>query len=167
MKDQITHNPSTVVVDSGCSGHYLKVPYNPNTMKLCATTYNVVLPNGQTLRATHTTSIPIPTLPPEATKAYIIPDLHKYSLISVGQLCQHGCIVTFTSTHLTISHNDKVLLTGDFNPQTCLYHTNMASAVTTTLENKQCANIIPPTNITKANLVNFYHKICFSPVKST
>ena len=121
-KSVCTHN---LVVDSGCSGHYLKSSQHTTNTSPCHSPYNFVLPNGQTIQATHTTTLPLQELPVKARQAYIIPGLHKYSLLSIGQLCQHGCQALFTATNVQIFYKNKVVLLGYYDKKTCLYHTSI------------------------------------------
>jgi hypothetical protein len=61
------------------------------------------MPNGTTIQSSHTCDLLLVDLPPQARKAHILPGLVHNSLISVGQLCDNGCSVTFTQEQVTIS----------------------------------------------------------------
>jgi hypothetical protein len=53
-----------------------------------------------------------PEMPKGANIAHIFPALKHSSLLSVGQLCHHGCEAHFDATTVTINHNEKTMLTG-------------------------------------------------------
>jgi hypothetical protein len=61
---------------------------------------------------THEGESDIPHLPAAACTVHIIPDLASHSLLSIGQLCDAGCKVEFTTTNVTVLHNDIQVLHG-------------------------------------------------------
>ncbi len=73
-------------------------------------------PNGSVMQSTHTAELPLPTIPLEARRTHVVPDLASASLFSIGQLCDSGCTVTFTQKDFEAKHNDKVVLTGHRAP---------------------------------------------------
>ena len=82
---------------------------------------HVHLPNNERIRATHTGNVPLQAnLPSAATKAHIFPELHT-SLLSIGQLCDHGCIATFSKDKVIIHRHNRIVLTGYRDPQTGLW----------------------------------------------
>jgi hypothetical protein len=54
------------------------------------------MPNGTTIQSSHTCNLLLTDLPPQARQAHILQGLVHNSLISVGQLCDNECSVTFT-----------------------------------------------------------------------
>jgi hypothetical protein len=62
----------------------------------------VRLPNGATMESSHTADLDIPELNAAASKAHIFPGMASHSLLSVGQLCDEGYIVTFKHASVTI-----------------------------------------------------------------
>ena len=54
----------------------------------------------------------LPNLPSAAQCAHIFPDLANNALISVGVLCDHGCIATFTKEAVIIDKGSQRVLTG-------------------------------------------------------
>ena len=58
---------------------------------------------------TYEGSIRIPNVSAEAYKAYIFQDMTK-SLVSIGNLCDDGCIALFDKEQLFIIKNNTVLL---------------------------------------------------------
>ena len=70
------------------------------------------MPNGHHIQSIGTTNINWPTLPNTATKAHILPELNPHSLVSIGILCDHDCMATFTKHTVTIHHHNQPILTG-------------------------------------------------------
>ena len=74
----------------------------------------VSLPNGDTISATLTGDLQLPNLPAPLT-AYVFPDnTLSTSLLSISELCNRGCVATFTSDDvhvtcegLTVLHHHK------------------------------------------------------------
>jgi hypothetical protein len=61
------------------------------------------MPNGTTIQSSHTCNLLLTDLPHQARQAHILPELVHNSLISVGQLCDNQCSVTFTHDQVTVS----------------------------------------------------------------
>ena len=65
------------------------------------------------LSSSHTASLQLhPSLPLMAGDAHILPELTTTSLISIGQLCDHGCTATFTAANVTVDYQGATILTG-------------------------------------------------------
>jgi hypothetical protein len=74
---------STMVVDSGATSSFVRPEENlPNT-ELSNKVVN--LPEGSTIQATHTTTLPFKSLSTEARKADVLPGLQPNSLVSFGK----------------------------------------------------------------------------------
>jgi hypothetical protein len=88
----------------------------------------VRLPNGATMESYHTADLDIPELNAAASKAHVFPGMAHHSLLSVGQLCDEGYIVTFRRDTVTIcnSENSK-LLSGPRDDTTGLWRINLKS----------------------------------------
>lgn len=72
------------------------------------------------MQLTHITQLDIPSLPAAATIAHVLPQL-AHNLISIGQLCDHGCTAKFTKQTVTIKHNTKTILQGKQDTTTGLW----------------------------------------------
>jgi hypothetical protein len=113
-------------VDSGCTGHFLLVTapclkrvksWNPLTVRL---------PNGATMESSHTSDLDIPKLNAAASKAHVFPVMAHHSLLSVGQLCDEGYIVTFQQDTVTICNpENSKLLSGPRDVTTGLWRINL------------------------------------------
>jgi len=73
-----------MVLDSSATSHFMGSEENlPNT----GPSEKVVpLPNGSTIKASHTTNLPFPSLSAEARRTDVLPALRQNMLISVGKL---------------------------------------------------------------------------------
>jgi hypothetical protein len=81
----------------------------------------VTLPNRQIIRSTHTCELDQPQLQPGARTAHKFPHL-AHPLLSISQLCDHGCIATFTTTEVRITDEHSCLvMRGLQDPTTNLW----------------------------------------------
>jgi hypothetical protein len=112
----------------------------------------------------HTADLDIPELNAAASKAHVSPGMSHHSLISVGQFCKEGYIVTFKEDTVTIcnSENSK-LLSGPRDDTTGLWRINLEQT------NKHIPDPIANTVYELRNtgdLVHYLHKALFSPKKA-
>jgi hypothetical protein len=103
---------STALLDSGCNAHFLLANAKCSNKIPTATPLAVRLPNGDTIATTHTATLNMLSLPRAARQAHILPGLAQHSLLSVGQMCESGCSVTFTATEATLKNGESTILTG-------------------------------------------------------
>ncbi len=68
------------------------------------------LPNGRHVRSTHACTLDIPSLPPGACAAHIIPGLALHSLLPVMTMCNAGCTITFTKIGCTIMYPSQTIV---------------------------------------------------------
>jgi hypothetical protein len=97
----------TAIVDSGCTGHFLLVKAPCLNKVKSQTPLTVRLPNGTTMESSHTAELDISELSAAASKAHVFPGMDNHSLLSVGQLCDKGYIVTFKRASVTICDSEK------------------------------------------------------------
>jgi hypothetical protein len=151
-------------VDSGCTGHFILVNAPCLNKVESRTPLMVRLPNGSIMESSHTADLDIPELNAAASKAHVFPGMVNHSLLSVGQLCDEGYIVTFKQASVTICDSDKAqILSGPRDLNTELWCINL----------KQTNNHIPDpiaNNMYELRntgaLVHYLHKAPFSPTKS-
>jgi hypothetical protein len=119
---------------------------------------------------------PIPGLPSSVCRSHVFPSLHSYSLLSIGQLCDHGCKTVFTNNCVAITLIDIVLLTGTRSTSTGGLWTLDAIIPITTLAVQTSIPITGSVNAmfhttlahgTIANRIAFHHASHFSPSLST
>jgi hypothetical protein len=60
----------------------------------------------------HTATLNLPSLTHAARQAHILPGLAQHSILSVGQICDSGCAVTFTATKVSVTNGATPILTG-------------------------------------------------------
>jgi hypothetical protein len=151
-------------VDSGCTGHFLLVNAPCLNKVESRTPLTVRLPNGATMESSHTAELDIPELNAAASKAHFFPGMAQHSLLSVGQLCDEGYIVTFKQDTVTICNSESSkLLSGPRDVTIGLWRINL----------KQTNKHIPypiVNNVYELRhtgaFVHYLHKALFSPTKS-
>jgi hypothetical protein len=130
-----------------------------------ATPLEVRLPNGDTITSTHTATLNIPFLPSSARRALILPGLSQHLLLSVGQMCDSECSVTFSATHVTVTNGSETILTGTRDKQSNLWsvplnHNPLHVGL------KHSAHSVYEQKSTKGT-ITYLHVCCFSPVTYT
>jgi hypothetical protein len=121
------------------------------------------MPNGTTIQSLHTCNLLLTDLPPQARQAHILPGLVHNSLISLVQLCDNECSITFTQDQVTVSKNGKHLMYGSQDPKSRLWRVDLKQRFET--KHVQCNHAHDNSN--QKDLINYLHAACFSPVKST
>ena len=109
------HNQNHAILDSGATNHYLQSSA-PVKITKPSTHIHVNLPDGNIIQSSHECSLDHPVLSQQANKAFIFPKLQLSNLISVDQLCDDNCTVTFSKTNAIVSKNNETILTGQRNP---------------------------------------------------
>ena len=104
---------SMLVADSGVTSYFvtIKAPIinrTRTTKPLAITTAN-----GAVIYSSHTAELNLPNLPLTARICHVVPHLGDFSLISVGQLCDAGCDVTFTRKKWTSVTEETLLCRAD------------------------------------------------------
>jgi hypothetical protein len=116
------------------------------------------------MESSHTTELDIPELNAAASKAHVFPGMANHSLISVGQLCVEGYIVTFKQDTVTICDSgNSQILSGPLDLNTGLWRINLRQ--TNNHKPEPIANNVYALRNTGA-LVHYLHKALFSPTKS-
>ena len=167
---------SNVVADTGATGTFVEMnadcivniqPADPPI--------HVVCPNGEIMQSTHTAELSFTKLPPAARKCHVFPSLASGSLISVGVLCDAGCIATFGKKFVNITLNGETVLSGVRTDR--LWHISDKTIIPTqpfdrpvanaTIPNiTHYANILAPTNAL-TDRVDFYRASLGNPTLST
>jgi hypothetical protein len=119
----------TAIVESGCTGHFLLVNASCLNKVKSKTPLTVRLPNGATMESSHTAELDNPELNAAASKAHVFPGMSNQSLLSVGQLCDEGYIVTFKQAVVTICNPDNSqIVSGPRDLNTGLWRINLKHA---------------------------------------
>jgi hypothetical protein len=116
------------------------------------------------MEASHTAELNIPQLNAAASKSHFFPGMANHYLLSVGQLCNEGYIVTFKDASVTVCNSQKLqILSGPWDLDTGLWRINLKQ------DNQQIhypvANNVYELRNTGA-LVHYLHKALFSPTTS-
>jgi hypothetical protein len=118
---------------------------------------------GTSIQLSYTCDILLTEFSPQARKAHVLTDLVHNSLISVGQLCDNGCDITFNKDTVSVMNNGKCVMLGACDPQSGLWRVNLRN--TKTAIQSTCNNARDTIN--QKELINYLHAACFSPVKYT
>lgn len=90
-------------------------------------TVQVQLPNGMSIHSIRTVLLHLPPLPsPLLIYVFSDHDLSS-SLLSVSQLCNHGCNATFTNKSFSITYNNVILCSGLKLFSDTLWHVPLSS----------------------------------------
>jgi hypothetical protein len=116
------------------------------------------------MESSNTADLEIAKLNAAASKAHIFPGMAHHSLLSVGQLCDEGYIVTFQQDTVTICNSDdSKLLSGPLDDTTGLWRINLNQPVKH-IPNPRANNVYELRNT--GALVHYLHKALFSPTKA-
>jgi hypothetical protein len=164
------------ILDSGCRSHLVKSDTLCHTKTPTTHGVRVSIANGQVMTATHNAILSPPHLPVQLNssdcKASVHPDLQN-SLISLGQLCDNGCdYVLLDKHHASIIQNGVTSIIGQRDTSNGMWLVDLQPSG---------APMVPPARHptyqhransayeqkTKAALIDFLHRACFSPPIST
>ena len=149
---------SSAIADTGTTGHFLSTTAPTANKRPALCPLAVTLPNHEVMHSTHEAELHLPGLPPAACSAHLFPSLGDLSLVSIGQLCDAGCVATFTDTDVTVAKAGTTVLQGRRHPDK-LWHVELPSPP------QALAAVNQSTN--PADLVAFAHAALFSPSIST
>jgi hypothetical protein len=121
----------TAILDSGCTSNFLSASAPCSDKQAAQVPLNMNMPNGTTIQSSHTCNLFLTNLPHQARQAHILSGLVHNSLISVGQLCDNECSVTFTQDQVTVSRNEKDVMYGSRDPKLRLWRVNLKYKINT------------------------------------
>ena len=105
----------------------------------------------------------IPALSKRAQRAHILDKL-RTSLLSVGQICDDGCVVTFDKTEVKAYKNREIIMTGKQEEATRLWTVDLNKLTHKRLQ--LINNLLKNCSSSAQELIEFLHAACFSPQKS-
>jgi hypothetical protein len=126
----------------------------------------VHLPNGAIISSTHTATLNMTSLPHSARQAHIITGLAQKALLSVGQMCDSGCAVTFTATKFTVTNGATTILTGQRDKESGLWHFPLGNSISTQAAPEHYVHNVYEQKSIK-DIIIYLHACCFSPVQDT
>jgi hypothetical protein len=94
-----------MVLDSGATSHFVGLAENLPTTG--SSNMTVILPNGKSIKATHTVDLPFECLHPRARHAHVLAHLKTHSLISVPKLADAGYTTVFHPGNLGVTIHSK------------------------------------------------------------
>jgi hypothetical protein len=121
------------------------------------------MPNGTSIQSSHTCDLLLTALPPQSRKAHILPDLFHNSIISVGQLCDSGCDVTFKQEQVSVMKDGKCVMLGSQYPRSSLWRVDLNKPKPAL--QPACSHAHDTSN--HKLLIKYLHAACFSHVKFT
>jgi hypothetical protein len=117
------------------------------------------------MKSSHTAELDIHELNAAASKAHVFPGMANHSLLSVGQLCDEGYIVTFKQDEVTIwDSGNSQILSGPRDLNTGLWRINLRQP--NNHKPEPIANNVYELRNTGA-LVHYLHKALLSPTTSS
>ena len=166
-----------VIANSGTTCHFLQIQSECVDKRGKNDGMQVKLPDGTITTSTHTVLLNIKQLPMKACSAHLFPDI-KHVLLSISTLCNEGYMEIFDEEKVYIIKDSTILLHGNRDPRTNLYMVNIISnemTVQPKLKVKHMENLGGITKFAnntyelkvKKDLITYYQKCCFSPVRST
>jgi len=109
---RVTRSVKHAISDSGATGHFLVEDAPVVNKQVAANPISITLPNGKTIKSTHTCNLDIPWLPHVMTEAHIVPGLAHSSLIATRKFCDAGCRVIFDLEECRVYFKGKLVLAG-------------------------------------------------------
>ncbi len=158
------------ILNSGATSHFLTTSAPATNILPTAVPIVARLPNGNRVHSTHTSTLNIPSLPPSAHVAHIIPGLPSHSLLTVVTMCNAGCTVTFSKIGCTIMYHGRAIVCGHKCTCTGLwmipYTTPLTTMPTTSPISIELAMNIDATSLA-ADYARYVHQLLCSPPTAT
>ena len=159
------------IADSGSTAHFCTVTAHVLNKRVTSRPIGIANPKGTIMYSTHEADLDLPSLPLAARRVHIVPALSSSSLLSMGQLCNAGCRVTFDAQSVTVQLKNQTILTGSRDHNTGLWHLGITTATSATATPSE-ADTTPQSPLlhhsyasthsaTPAELVAFAHAALF------
>jgi hypothetical protein len=117
------------------------------------------------MTSSHEVELALPQLPLSARTAHLFPALGDTSLLSIGQLCDAGCLATFSSSHVNVTLHSTVILHGTRSLATNRLWTVTLPSSSFPTPQQSFAGTLQTGS--PSELVAFAHAALFSPSLST
>ena len=130
------------IADTGCNGHFFMTDSLCDNIQPDTNPIHVQLPDGSHVPSTQTGIIPITDLPLAVGHAHLLPSIKTRPLLSIGQLCDSGCMATFNKDEVNIRHNNQLVANGPRTknglwtipiPASNMHHPHIANLAMSTL----------------------------------
>ena len=113
IKNRISTIP--IILDSGANIIEIQPEYQitmmPTHTPLQASTATGALMES-TAEARLTFQHKLNNVPHQMFQGNVLPSLARHTIVSLGVLCDHGCVVVLTGSKIYVLHKNKLLLTG-------------------------------------------------------
>ena len=167
LSPTLINNQQNAIADSGCTKHFFTNAFPFYQKAKSEQPISVTLPNNSIITSTHQAPLNIPQLSADANKAHIFPQLQSANLISIGQLCDDNCTVTFTKHNVNVTKNQQSIITGQRNHENGMWVIPLQSFQSNHSNKQHLSNGIIKYDTTKHDIIQFLHAACFSPTKRT
>ena len=108
-----------IKIDSGATHHFHEIG-STNLPQQPTSNYNpearLILPKGESMVSSANTHIPIPPLPPSATKSHGFNHLASGYLFSIGQACDHNSTAVFYKNSVKMFNSAEVNINALCHP---------------------------------------------------
>ena len=146
--------------DTGSTKTYLQPKHACflNNLTPCSSPTTATLPDGSSIKATQQGHLNMAN--DLQFPALVFPSLNSESLLSIGQLCDLGCIAVFDKNKLQIFKGPNLVLSGKRNHTDGLWDVPFRNT-------SDKINYIISKNKNKTELAQYLHGCAFSPTLST
>jgi len=117
--------PFYAIANSGCTAHFFSSSTPVCNKCLSLDPIKIHTPSGTVLQSMHEADLDLPGLPLVACHGHIFPQLATQPLLSIGQLCDAGCDMAFTTDCVIIKHNNTIILQGHHTAITKLWESEI------------------------------------------
>ena len=158
------------ILDSGASSHFLLSAAPVHDKEIATNPLHIKLPDGTTIKSSHTANIALPQLPQMARLAHIVPGLASHSLVSVVKLCNAGCKVVMNDISCEVHYRGKPVIRCSKCIQTGLWMIPLVPEAEQGVSKPNDPQVGVShqahhvhQSSTKAETAQFYHQSLFSP----
>jgi hypothetical protein len=163
------------ISDTGATSHFMVQGAPVINIAVDLDPITIMLPDGATLQSTHTCNLDIPWLPTTVTAAHIVPGLSHSLLISTRRFCDAGYTVAYDADKCTVTKNNSIVLVGQRDAITRLWHLPINPATTQQLADTPPPLLPPPEHQMNnvhtiahiQNQVKYMHQAFFCPPHQT
>ena len=113
----------------------------------------VEMANESIIHSSHQAELFLPSFLAQARITHLFPDLESHSLLSIGQLCDAGCIALLDKSAIYIVHPEQqqLILTGARDQATKLWHIDLPTKESTAPAPFTTNNIASSAQTTSSN----------------
>ena len=109
------NEPIPRILDSGCN----IIAIHPKDSQMTLPTHKplkALTASGAIMESTSEARLKfnhdLRNVPKDMFEGHVLPTLAKHTIVGLGVLCDHGCVVVLTAEKAYVMHNNKLLLSG-------------------------------------------------------